>query len=93
MPNALDTVYVQWRDEGVSELGFKAYASGRKSFEGTEKHGIWFDEECPQDVYAEGLMRVSTTQGIVFNTFTPLQGLTELVLSFLPQEYSFSEAA
>ena len=92
--NALDTVWVEYKGgEGVSDLGFKAYSRGRKSFEGTEKDGIWYDEECPTDVYAEGLMRVSTTQGIVFNTFTPLQGLTELVLSFLPQEYSFSEAA
>lgn len=90
---ALDTVLVEHKTGGISLLGYKCYAQGRKSFEGTAKHGIWFDEETPFDVYGEALMRIVTTRGMVYTTFTPLQGLTELVLSFLPQEYSFSEAA
>ena len=93
VPNAFDTVYVQHVSGGVSQLGYKSYAEGRKSFEGTEREGIWYDEECPFDVYGEGLMRIATTHGMCYTTFTPLLGLTELVLSFLPQEYSFSEAA
>lgn len=90
---SLDQVWVEHNSGGTSLLGYKYYAQGRKSFEGTAKDAIWFDEECPMDVYAEALMRILTTSGIVYTTFTPLQGLTELVLSFLPQEYSFREAA
>lgn len=90
---AVDTAFIKHNSGGTSKLGFKAYAQGRKNFEGTAKHGIWYDEETPMDVYGEGLMRIITTKGMCFTTFTPLQGLTELVLSFLPHEYSFSEVA
>ncbi len=38
----------------------------------------------PMDIYAECLLRTMTTNGLLILTFTPLQGLTELVLSFLP---------
>ncbi len=36
------------------------------------------------DIYSECLLRTMTTNGVIILTFTPLQGLTELVLSFLP---------
>ena len=65
-------------------MGFKTYDQGRKSFEGTGKHGIWVDEECPEDVYLECLTRCMTTNGIIWLTFTPLQGMTPVVLRFLP---------
>jgi len=37
------------------------------------------------DVYGECLIRTATTDGIVMITFTPLAGLSEVVLSFLPE--------
>jgi phage terminase large subunit-like protein len=46
---------------------------------------VWFDEEPPQDIYTEGLMRTMTTQGVVIATFTPLSGLTDVALSFMPE--------
>jgi phage terminase large subunit-like protein len=67
-----------------SECSLKSYAQGRGSFEGTERDFIWLDEEPPVDVYGECLMRTATTQGIVYITFTPLEGATDVVNSFMP---------
>jgi phage terminase large subunit-like protein len=79
-----DKVRVKHVSGGWSELGFKAYHQGRGSFEGTALHVIWTDEEVPIDVYGECLIRTATTNGILLLTFTPLAGLTETVLEFLP---------
>lgn len=82
--NALDTIMVRHVSGGVSILGLKAYEQGRGKYEGTAKHVIWNDEEPPLDVYTEALMRTMTVDGIVLNTFTPLEGITEVVLMFMP---------
>jgi phage terminase large subunit-like protein len=81
-----DTVKVKHASGQYSTLGFKSYQQGRGSFEGTAQHGIWMDEEPPLDVYGEALIRTATTNGIVMLTFTPLEGLSETVLQFMPQE-------
>lgn len=80
---AADYVLVRHKSGGESILGFKAYEQGRKAFQGTEKHVIVCDEEPPQDVYLECLMRGRTVNGIMLTTFTPLSGYTEVVNSFL----------
>jgi phage terminase large subunit-like protein len=82
--DAVELAYIRHVSGGTSTLGFKAYEQGRKSFEGTGKQCIWVDEECPYDVYIECLARLMTTKGIIWLTFTPLQGLTDVVLRFLP---------
>jgi phage terminase large subunit-like protein len=38
------------------------------------------------DVYNECLIRTATLNGITMLTFTPLMGLSEVVLSFLPAD-------
>ena len=82
-----DTVEILHRPTGMwSTLGFKSYQQGRGTFEGTAQHGIWLDEEPDIDVYGECLIRTATTNGIVLMTFTPLEGLTETVLQFMPDE-------
>lgn len=81
-----DTVKVKHRSGKWSTLGFKSYQQGRSSFEGTEQHGIWLDEEPPLDVYGECLIRTATTKGIIMLTFTPLEGMSETVLQFMPAE-------
>ncbi len=80
----LDTVRIRHVSGGWSTLGLKTYQQGRGAFEGTEQHLVWLDEEPPLDVYTECLMRTMTTKGLVLLTFTPLLGLSEVVLSFLP---------
>lgn len=78
----IDTVNVRHVSGGYSTIGFKSYDQGRQAFEGTAKHIIWLDEETPQEVYTECLIRTMTTDGIVLLTFTPLMGMTPLVVSF-----------
>jgi phage terminase large subunit-like protein len=80
-----DTIKVKHKSGGWSTLGLKSYQQGRGSFEGTSQHGIWLDEEPPMDVYGECLMRTATTNGIIMLTFTPLAGLSDVVMSFLPE--------
>lgn len=81
-----DTIKIAHVSGGYSTLGFKSYEQGRGSFEGTAQHAIWCDEEVPEDIYGECLVRTATTGGIVMLTFTPLDGLTQTVLGFMPQE-------
>jgi phage terminase large subunit-like protein len=81
-----DTVLIKHVSGEWSELGLKSYQQGRGSFEGTERHGIWLDEEPPLDIYSECLIRTATTNGIVYLTFTPLEGTTGTVLMFVNPE-------
>lgn len=88
IPRAYDNVKVKHVPTGGwSQIFLRSYESGRKIFQGIELEVFWADEECPLDVYSEGLMRLLTTNGIAMLTFTPLSGLTELVLSFLGDEF------
>lgn len=82
----VDTIPILHRTGGWSHLAFKSFDQGRRAFQGTAKELIWLDEECPEDVYGECLMRVATTRGILLTTFTPLSGLTETVMQFLPSD-------
>jgi len=82
----VDTCRVQHVTGGYSILGLKAYAQGRGSFEGTTKDFVWIDEEPPMDVYGEILIRLATTKGILLLTFTPLEGMSEVAIQFLPKE-------
>jgi len=85
VPDAIKDVVVKHKNGGYSYLGFKSYDQGIVSFMGTAKQVIWLDEEPPQDVYSECLMRTMTVKGLVISTFTPLIGMSDVVLSFLEQ--------
>lgn len=91
--NCVDVVKVLHKSGGWSTLGFKAYSQGRGSFEGTAQHLIWFDEEPPEDVYGEALIRTATTNGLMLVTFTPLEGLSNVVKSFLGSELELMDEA
>ncbi len=80
----IDTVKIKHISGGWSKLGFKSYQQGRGSFEGTAQHVIWDDEEPPMDVYGEQIIRTATTKGILMLTFTPLEGMSDVVQQFLP---------
>lgn len=79
----LDTVIVQHVTGGKSYIAFKAYEKGREKWQGETLDGIWFDEECPMEIYTEGLTRTNSRNGMVFMTFTPLLGMSQVVLMFL----------
>lgn len=82
---AVDTVRVRHVSGGTSTLGLKSYDQGRKKFQGTAKHVVWLDEEPPEDVYSECMARLMTTGGMMISTFTPLEGLSNVVLKYLPE--------
>ncbi len=60
----------------LSRITFKSCEMGREKFQGASLDFVWFDEEPPEDVYDECLMRVIDKKGYVFGTMTPLKGLT-----------------
>lgn len=80
---AVDYVEVKHVSGGTSRLGFKSYEQGRKAFQGTEKHLVWLDEESEDGIRSECVMRLMTTDGLLIETFTPLRGLTPIVLKYL----------
>lgn len=80
---AIDTVTVRHDRGGASTLLFKSYEQGREKWQGDTVHGVWFDEEPPEEIYNEGLTRTNATQGIVMVTFTPLKGMSQVVKTFL----------
>ncbi len=83
--DSLDTVQVKHSSGGTSILQFKSYDQGRKKFQGTSKHWIWCDEEPPRDVYDECRTRIMDCGGRMVSTFTPLEGLTDVALMFMPK--------
>ena len=82
----IDTIRIKHSSGGWSKLGFKSYQQGRGSFEGTAQHVVWDDEEPPMDVYNEQVIRTATTKGIIMVTFTPLEGMSDVVQQFLPDD-------
>lgn len=82
--DSIEIVYVKSSKGGVSACTFKSYDQGRKAFQGTEQDIILLDEEPPLEVYTECLLRTMTNNGMIMLTFTPLLGMSEVVLAFIP---------
>lgn len=82
VPQGIDLIQVKHVSGGWSIIGFKNYEQPITALFGVKLHWAWLDEECPQEMYNEVLLRTMTTDGIVFDTFTPLQGLTPMVVRF-----------
>ncbi len=82
--DALEIVHIRHITGGNSELEFKSYDQRREGFQGTEMDVVWLDEEPPEDIYTECLVRTMTNHGIILLTFTPLKGFSDVVLSYLP---------
>jgi len=85
VPDAVESVRIKHASGGYSYLTFKSFDQKRKAFEGTEQDVIWLDEEAPLDIYGECLIRTMTVDGIILLTFTPLMGLSDVVLNFMPE--------
>lgn len=81
--NCYDYVKVKRNGGGVATIYFKASSQGRKQFQGTIQDIILLDEEPPLDVYVECMLRLmNNPEAIMLLTFTPLQGMTELIQDF-----------
>lgn len=89
--DAIELVEVKHVPTGrTSLLELKSFDQKREGFQGTEQDVILLDEEPPEDVYDECVLRTVETPerpggGIVMLTYTPLKGLTPLTLRFLPE--------
>lgn len=84
IPNLADTVMVKHASGGWSECGIKSYEQKRGAFEGTEKDVIWLDEEPEHAIYEECGVRLMTRRGHLLLTFTPMEGMSDVVKAFLP---------
>lgn len=84
VPDAIEDVFIKHTSGGQSRISFKSYDQGRDTFQGTEQDIIWMDEEPPLAIYTECLLRTMTTNGLIICTFTPLEGLSETVMHFMP---------
>lgn len=82
-PGCIQAVLVRHVSGGLSTLTFKSYEMSQDKFMGTAIDVIWLDEECPKDIYTQCVTRTATTGGIVYLTFTPEHGATELVKEFM----------
>jgi phage terminase large subunit-like protein len=86
----IDSALIRHTSGGHSVLTLKYYEQGREAFEGTFQDVILEDEEPPLTVHTECVMRTMDTtgtgqgNGLVLTTFTPLEGLSDTVLHFLP---------
>lgn len=83
VPHALDGALVRHVSGGNSMLGFKSYDQGRTKWQGETLDFVWFDEEPDSEIYYEGLTRTNATGGMVYLTFTPLKGMSEVVDTFI----------
>ena len=93
VPDALDSVSVEHVAGGRSTLLFKSYDQKRRKWQASTAHVVWFDEEPPLDIYMEGLTRTNATGGMVYLTFTPLLGMSEVVHMFLEDNKALQRQA
>ncbi len=81
--DAVDQVTIKHRKGWENLLTFKSYEEGRPSFEAEAVDFIWLDEEPTKAIYDECKMRILTTAGRILATFTPVEGMTEVVIALL----------
>lgn len=86
IPDSIDGALVKHTSGGFSSVGFKTYESGREKWQGETLDIVWMDEEPKMSLYTEALTRISATGGMVFITFTPLKGMSDVVHMFIESE-------
>jgi phage terminase large subunit-like protein len=89
LADAFESVFVRHVSGGVSTLQFKSYDQGREAFQGTRQDRIHLDEEPKLEIYAECGMRLMSTvpgevNGTLVLTETPLLGVSDLMITFMP---------
>lgn len=86
---AVDKCYIEHTSGAKTVIVFKSFAEERASFESDEVDFLWLDEEPTPGVFGECVTRTISTRidrdpGHVLCTFTPLEGMSEVVLGFMP---------
>lgn len=87
-PGAIGTIKVKHKKGHVVTIIVKTYEMSREQFQAAKVDGILFDEEPPENLYTECLMRLMGTgkePGIAILLFTPCKGLSNVILRYLPK--------
>lgn len=85
LADAVDTVTIKHVSGAHSTLKFKSYEQGRERWQVETVDCVWMDEEPPADIYTEALSRTNATGGMVYVTFTPLLGVSDVVMRFIKE--------
>ena len=83
IPDALESVLVKHKNGHNVTIAFKSYEAGSKDWMGEKVSVVWLDEEPDQTIYGQALARTVDTGGILYMTFTPENGATMVVQSFM----------
>jgi phage terminase large subunit-like protein len=82
----LDTILVKHQSGNNSRIRLKYYEQGREKFQADTVDCVWLDEESDMGIYTESLTRTNATKGMLYMTFTPLKGMSEVVRRFLHEQ-------
>jgi phage terminase large subunit-like protein len=77
----VDTVNLTRETGGKGLLRFKTYEMGREAFQGEPVDVVWLDEDISREddtIYGECLARLTTTNGRIICSMSPLLGLSPL---------------
>jgi phage terminase large subunit-like protein len=83
VPNAFQSVKIRHVSGKNSKLEFKSYEQGKMQWMGKAVDVTWLDEEPPQDIYSQALRASLKTGGLIYMTFTPESGMTDVVRQFM----------
>jgi phage terminase large subunit-like protein len=73
----VDTITVRRDTGGTGIIRLKTFEMGREAWQGEPVDEIWIDEDPGDDeVYSEGIARLTTTDGQIIVSMTPVIGLT-----------------
>lgn len=81
--DAVASIIVKHVSGEDSVIQFSSYDQGRSKWQADTVDIVWFDEEPPMPIYSEGMTRTNATNGLVYVTFTPLLGMSDVVKRFL----------
>ena len=83
IPNAKSSALIKHVSGGLSTVVFKSYEMGSDKWQGKSVDVVWLDEEPPRDIYSQAVTRTLDRKGMVYMTFTPENGMTQTVASFI----------
>ncbi len=82
----LQDIYIQDKTGTVNHIAFATYEQGKEALQGRKLDFLWLDEECLDESFViEAITRTITTNGIVVMTFTPVDGMTPLIMRYMPE--------
>lgn len=87
VPDSVESVLIKHVNGDVGQITFKAYSDGREAWQAETLDGVWYDEEPPEGIYIEGITRTNATNGMVYTTFTPLLGMSNVVMRFVGEAH------